>query len=239
MHREDAQLAERWLHLVGVVLLDEEACQALGAHVLRNALGVAAAARGLQRLRINVGGKHLDARHAREAVHVLAQEDGERVGFFPGGAAGHAHAHLVGGALAREQLGQHVRSRAAKASGSRKKCVTPMSKSLNRNSISVGSCREAGDVAVHGVELQRLHAPLQAAADRALLVLAKVMAGVAPEQPMDRVELVARLRGPVRGVCGAEPVRCVAYSTSLAGIASTGRIWSTRPVAMALRRMLS
>ena len=26
-------------------------------------------------------------------------------------------------------------------------------------------------------------------------------------------------------------VRCVAYSTSLAGIAATGRIWSTRPVA--------
>ena len=36
-----------------------------------------------------------------------------------------------------------------------------------------------------------------------------------------------------------EAVRWAAYSSSLAGMASTGRMWSTRPVEMALRRIAS
>ncbi len=44
-----------------------------------------------------------------------------------------------------------------------------------------GILPQPGDVGVHGVDLQRLHASLQAAEDRALLILAKVMAGLAPE----------------------------------------------------------
>ena len=61
----------------------------------------------------------------------------------------------------------------------------------------VPRCRVSSAVA-------RRSAPLQAALNRVRLVLAKVMAGLALEQPMDGAQLVARLRGPVHGAGGAK-----------------------------------
>ena len=54
----------------------------------------------------------------------------------------------------------------------------------------------------HGVELQRLQTALQAAADRALLILAKIVAGLAREQPIDRVQVLAGCLAGVGGVSG-------------------------------------
>ena len=105
VHREEAHLAQLFLHLVRMVLLDEEALQALGSHVFRNAQRVDAPAGGLQRLPSMSVANTWTWRHHGERRHVLAQEDGERVGLFPGRAAGDAYAHLVGGAFVREQRG--------------------------------------------------------------------------------------------------------------------------------------
>ena len=202
VHREEAHLAQLFLHLVRVVLLDEEALQALGGHVLGDAHRVDAAAGGLQRLRVNVGGKHLDVRHHGERVHVLTQEDGERVGFFPGRAAGDAHAHLVVGALVREQLGDDRPRQGREGLRVAEEVRHSDEQVLEEKLEFVGVLPEALDVGSHGVELQRLHAALQAAVDRALLVLAKVMAGLAPEQPIDRGQVLAHLLAEAVGPSG-------------------------------------
>ena len=67
-----------------------------------------------------------------------------------------------------------------------------MSKSLKKLKF-FGVLPEALDVGSHGVELQRLQAAMQAAVDRRLFVLAKIMAGLTPEQPIDRGQVLTPL----------------------------------------------
>jgi hypothetical protein len=73
--------------------------------VVGNTHRIDTAAGRLQGLRVNVGGEHLDVRHHVERRHVLAQEDGERVGLFPGRTPGNADAHPVVSAFVHEQPG--------------------------------------------------------------------------------------------------------------------------------------
>ena len=77
------------------------------------------------------------------------------------------------GSLAREQSRDDLRSSAANASGSRKKSVTPISRSRNSSVTSSGSLPQPRDIGVDVGELHHLHPPLDPAQEGLLLVAAK------------------------------------------------------------------
>jgi hypothetical protein len=93
-------------------------------------------------------------------------------------------------------------SKASKDFGSRKKLVTPISRSWSSASISCGILAQPLDEFRHLVDLQHLHAPLDPASDRPVLVAAEIVARPAAQQ--------SRYLGQMIGGFRAHPVRPLA-----------------------------
>ena len=160
--REDAQVAHLLGQLVGAGLLGEEALQALRRDALERARrdsgrpGRSPAPPRRCRCR-----RPAPWVRRRSAIHVLAQQDGDRVDLLAGGAAGHPHPDGHRSALPSNSLGITSGASAANASGSRKKAVTPISRSRNSSVTSSGSRRRRSMI---GGEVAELHAPACGAA---------------------------------------------------------------------------
>ena len=84
-------------------------------------------------------------------------------------------------------------SSAANASGSRKKLVTPISRSRKSASTSAGVLLQIAHVLVQPLDLVDGHAPLDAADDGVLLVLGEVVAGLGAQQDEDLLQRVLGL----------------------------------------------
>ncbi len=106
---------------------------------------------------------------------LFAQQDGDRIGLLAGGAAGHPDADLLVRALALEELGndeglKRVKGiRIAEEIGHADQQVAKQRPSLVRIRL------QPLDIAVDLSELLHLHAPLHAALERLVLVLAKIV----------------------------------------------------------------
>ena len=79
---------------------------------------------------------------ATSASHVLAQQDRDRIGLLAGRASGHPHAHGVARRRSSSNsFGMTLAASASNASASRKKLVTPISRSRNSRLASSPSWR--------------------------------------------------------------------------------------------------
>src|SRR5260370_42571651 len=116
---------------------------------------------------------------------ILGQKNGDRIGFFPGGASDNADPNLAICVLAFKQFRNHLTPERLEG--------LPIAKEL-RNADQqvleklVGFFRLALqdlDILPDVRNLQGLHAALQAPRERALFVLAEIVTGPAPEQAMD------------------------------------------------------
>src|SRR5947207_3350883 len=83
------------------------ALQAPRVHVGGDALGEHAQAGLLDGLRVEVGGEDLHAVELAQAVHALAEQDGQRVGLLAGRAARHPRPQHVVVALVGDEVGDH------------------------------------------------------------------------------------------------------------------------------------
>src|SRR5215475_7277936 len=86
---EGAYFANRRDNLIAPIDLHEEALQALGGYITRNALQVATGPGFRQGDLIDVSGKDLDGYLGDAAPKILEQADGDGVALFPGGTAWH------------------------------------------------------------------------------------------------------------------------------------------------------
>ena len=88
---KETHLADFLRDLVHVIVPDEESLQALRRDVLGDAFGVAAVARELQRLVVDVPGEDLHPRARVLPQNLLSEQDRHRVRFLAGRAAGRPH----------------------------------------------------------------------------------------------------------------------------------------------------
>ena len=105
VRREGAEVAHLLGDDVAVLVAGEEAAPAFRRQAVQQRGGIAPGPGGADRRLVDVGGEDLHLGRVAQPVHVLAQQDGERVRLLAGGAAGHPDADVVPGALALEQPG--------------------------------------------------------------------------------------------------------------------------------------
>src|SRR5437867_3644678 len=88
---EETHLPDFLRDLIHMIVPDEESLQALRRDVLGDAFGVAAVARELQRLVVDVPGEDLHPRARVVPQNLLSEQDRHRVRFLAGRAAGRPH----------------------------------------------------------------------------------------------------------------------------------------------------
>ena len=174
LFREDDQIADGLGNLVPFLGLDKPPAEALPVHLAHGVIQVPAFARGIDGVFVDVGGEYLSLHRTRLLSHHLEQGDGDRVGFFARGAAGHPNPHRRVSRPVLEQFPHH--------SG-----LQPFE--------SVGLPEETADadehVAVEGLQFRRVcfdqvqvvfqrglgmkrHPAANTALDRGLLVITKI-----------------------------------------------------------------
>src|SRR4029434_4333903 len=104
----------------------------------------------------------------------------------PGRAPRDAYAHPVVGAFVREQLGDNRPRQGRESLRIAEEVGHSNEQVLEEKLQFFGVLPETLDVGSHGVELQRLQAAMQAAVDRRLFVLAKIMAGLTAQHAVNR-----------------------------------------------------
>ena len=171
----------------------------------REGRGVAAGARDLEGRLVDVGAEDLHLRRRPHRVHALAQQEGDRVDLLAGRAAGNPDAQRVRLAPCRRTAGGSRLLSAWKASASRKKWVTPISRSRKRSRRLLRVLPQVLDVGVERDELEDLHPALDAAQEGLLLVAAEVVPDALAQDLADGLPRLpgrgrlALVVGPARG----------------------------------------
>ena len=177
-------VADALVNAVGtaVGLGGEKARQAFRREVGGDAGRIQSGAGSGDRPAVDVGGEHLHRVVLLDGLHMLLQQDRNGIGFLAGGAAGRPDAHRGAGRLVVKELWNHLflqhleGLRIAEEIGHADQHVAKQRLHLTRRLLQVL------DVAVDLVDLVHRHAPLDAAVDRAWLVLREVVAGLGAQQ---------------------------------------------------------
>ena len=185
--REDHALPQLAAHQVPPIGSLEIALEELRRHLGRDAVGIAAGRGDLDVGRVDVGGEDLDPGPDPETVAGVERKDAQRIGLFPRGGGGRPEpqrrAALMGIAQQRLDHGHQRRERlrVAEEAGDRNQDLAAQHVHLGPVGFQqVAVFRKLGDAAQH-------HPPLDAAPDRAGLVIAEVDPGRAAQAAQDVV----------------------------------------------------
>ena len=184
LRREDDHLADLVVHPIAVLVLHEIPPQALLADVGGDVGGIDAGARLVDGVMVEVGGEDLqvEACRGREFLQHFAEDDGERVGLLARGAAGRPrpqHGALgVGGQQRGEDLGAQLLPDLGVAEEAGDADQQLLEQEVGFLRVVAQVAHEVADVG----ELVQPHAALDAAVERALLVVREVMAGACAQQ---------------------------------------------------------
>ena len=96
VQREQHHVAQILAHAVAVALADEEAAQALLAHIVLDRRRIAALASDGQRACIEIGAEYLDRRTQIAPAALLHEQHGERIGLLAGRTSRHPHTYRIG-----------------------------------------------------------------------------------------------------------------------------------------------
>ena len=147
-------------------------------------------------LLINVGAEDFDVATERAVAfgHALTQKDGNGIDFLTGRAAGHPNADRLAGCLGRDQC----RKRGALESFERIGIAEELghaNEQLMEQGLELTAIRlEALDVAGDIVNMQHLHAALDAPDQGVLLVSAEIVVDARAEEPRNRRQVRSRVR---------------------------------------------
>ena len=142
---------------------------------------------------INIRGEHLHLETLLQQFHLLLEQDGDGIGFLAGGATGHPDAdrctRVLVGKKSRDDLflQRRERLRVAEEIGDADQQIAKEGLHFGRGLLQVAN------VLIQPFDLVDGHAPLDAAVDRALLVLRKIMAGLGTQQDKDLLHRVSGL----------------------------------------------
>ena len=124
--------------------------------------------------------------------HVLAQEDGDRIGLLAGGAAEHPDPQLVGRPLAFEELGHDLRLEDLELLGVAEE-LRHADEQVVEEVLRLGRLGpQELDIAADVVLLHDLHAALDAPQEGVLLVAVEVVPGALAQDGRDPAERIGR-----------------------------------------------
>ena len=184
---EHQQVTDGFIDAIGAAngFGGEKARQAFGRKIGGDAGRIAAGAGGGDGPAVDVRGEQLHREAGLDRLHVLDQQDGDRVGLLAGGTARGPDADHRTGRFACKERGddrvlQHLKNiRVAEELGDTDEHVTKQRLHLGRSPL------EIFDVVVDPLDLVDGHAALDAAVDGARFVLGKVVAGLGTQQDED------------------------------------------------------
>ena len=184
LRRKNDHFANLFAHPVAVILLGEEPLEPCFRQV-RGDVGQKEARAGLVNgVPVEVGGKDLDRDFSPgpERLHRLLEHDGQGIGFFAGGAAGHPRAQRLTGRTAREQRGQGVLAQVFPGRGVAEKVCHSDQQFLEEQIQFLRVLLQVADIGRHLADLVKAHAALDPAIECVPLVEGKVVAGVVSQQ---------------------------------------------------------
>ena len=197
LHREDHALAHLLADAVAGVLPHEEALEALWRHVQRDVVRVQADAGEGDGVVVEVGAVELHRVLAVGLVHPLAQQHGDRVGLLPRGAARHPDAQHIAGGLALQQGGQDVALEHLERGGVTEEARHVDQQLPEQHVDLVGLLVEVAGVDLGVADVVLGHAPLDAPAQRGLLVEREIVAGGLAQRLEDARQHVGQQAGAV------------------------------------------
>ena len=211
--REHEHVAEALVHAVGaaVGLEREEAGEALGADVGRDADRIQPGARDGDRAAVEVGREDLHRLRALERLHRLGDEDRERVRLLARRAARGPEAEHGAARFLGEELREHLVLERVKRLWVAEEARDADQQIPEERLDLGGRLLEELHVVVERLELMDGHAPVDAAVDRARLVLREVVPRLPAQQDEDLAQRVLALGrgGARRARVRAERVRGV------------------------------
>ena len=191
LHRKHHHLADILFHPEPGVILAEEAPQPLGREVLRNVGRIDPGARAGNRVVVQIRGVELDLELALRLVHVFAQQHGDGIGPLAAGATGHPGAkHIVFG-LVLEQHRQHVNLECDEGLRVAKEPRHVDQQLLEQHHEFGGVLLQVAHIDLGVVNVVLRHAPLDAPANGALLVLREIVPRGRAQQRQDAVHAAA------------------------------------------------
>src|SRR5580704_13497944 len=116
---------------------------------------------------------------------MLAEQDGDRVGFFSRCAADDAYPNLIVGAFAFKELGDNLAAKRLEGLGIAKEVGHADQQVVEQPVGFFRLALQSLDKLLYGFNLQGFHAALKTARNRAFLVLAEIVAGAALEHAMN------------------------------------------------------
>ena len=183
--REDAQVAHFLGHREAAAIGDEKAFAPFGRDAVEQRARILGEACDGEGVVVDIGGEDLDARHDIEPVHVLAQQDGERVDLFAGGAAGDPDPHDIVGAALLKELGHDHLGELLERLGIAKEVGDIDQQIAKQRAHFVLMTTQVFDIRFQIVDLHHLHAPLHAPHKGLGLVAAEVVADLAAQNAID------------------------------------------------------
>jgi hypothetical protein len=207
VNREQADLTQVVDDAVGAVLALEVPLQPLGGDILGNAGRIAADAGDLQRVLVDVAGEDLQPGRAVRFRHALAQQHRDRVGLLARGAGRHPYAHRVVGALAFEQLRDHLPLQRLEGRRVAEEVGDADQQVLEQQVDFLGVPPQTLDEVGHFLDLQHLHAALNPADDGLVLVVLEIVAGPRAQQREDLHQVIDGLAPAVAAALAAELVQ--------------------------------
>jgi hypothetical protein len=192
-------------------MAQEIALQPVWRDVLGDCRWNAAGTGNLQRVFVDVAGENLQLRRARRVRCMLAHQDGDGIGFLPGGAAWHADAHCVLWSFAVEQVRDHLSFQHLECLLVAEEIGDPDQQVIEQQPHFPVVLPQPVNESPHIVDLQHMHTPLYTMRDGAVLVVAEIMSGVDAQQRRDLMQMVGRIRmGGLPPFLAAHAGLCVA-----------------------------
>ncbi len=165
---------------------------------------------------VDVGAENLHLAIDAGRGHGLLEQDGQRINLLAGGAAGHPHPDRVIGVPVLQERGKDRRAQRLERFGIAEELGDADEQLAEQQIGLVRSLSQALDVGGDGIDLQHLHAPLDAADQGILLVAGEVVADAAAQQGADRcADARASPRGwPVPPFAAADRAQLLADARS-------------------------
>ena len=143
-----------------------------------------------QRVRIDVGGKHLQPTVLLRDRKLFEQEDGQAVRFLSGGAAGDPDPERSVGIPGLDERDQRLGLQGLQGLRITEEAGHADEQVANQLLDFVGMFAQVGDVFGHVLNLVEPHAPLDAPNQHLLAVTAEVEPGTRPQQGQQLVEMI-------------------------------------------------
>ena len=182
LHREHDAGAQIGRHPVGMIFPGEKCGQSTWRNVGLDRLGIEAFTSDRHRVRVDVAGEDLQFDVAFRGVDLLAKQHGEGIGLFAGTATGDPDPQRSIRSMIAHEVGNDVLLQEIKY-----RRVTKETRDVDQQIPGeliafVGVAKQEIQILARGLDRRHRHAPLDAAFERAMLVMGEIVNRLRPQE---------------------------------------------------------